>query len=72
MRLLKIGRDMSCDIVLHSDKVSSLHAEITLLNSGDILLEDKNSHNGTYVMNQPIAPGKPVNIKRGMPSDLPM
>ena len=65
MRLLKIGRDASCDIVLHSDKVSSLHAEITLMNSGDIMLEDKGSHNGTFIMNQQIKPGKPVNIRRG-------
>ena len=65
MRLLKIGRDPSCDIVMHSEKVSSLHAEITLLNSGDIMLEDKGSRNGTFIMNQPIKANKPVNIKRG-------
>lgn len=65
MRLLKIGRAASCDIVLHSDKVSSLHAELTLLNSGDITLEDKGSHNGTFIMNRPIKPGKPVNVRRG-------
>jgi pSer/pThr/pTyr-binding forkhead associated (FHA) protein len=65
MRLLKIGRDASCDIVLYSDKVSSLHAELTLMNSGDILLEDKGSHNGTFIQNQAIKPGKPVNVRRG-------
>lgn len=65
MRLLKIGRDASCDIVLHSDKVSSLHAELTLLNSGDIMLEDKGSRNGTFIMNQLIKPNKPVNVRRG-------
>ena len=65
MRLLKIGRDATCDIVMHSDKVSSLHAELTLLNSGDIMLEDKGSRNGTFIMNQPIKPNKPVNVKRG-------
>lgn len=65
MKLLKIGRDPSCDIVLHSDKVSSLHAEITLMNSGDILLEDKGSHNGTFIQNQAIKPGKPVSVRRG-------
>ena len=65
MRLLKIGRDASCDIVLHSEKVSSLHAEITLMNSGDIMLEDKGSRNGTFIMNQAIKPGKPVNVRRG-------
>lgn len=65
MRLLKIGRDASCDIVLHSELASSLHAEITLMNNGDIMLEDKGSHNGTFIMNQAIKPGKPVNIRRG-------
>jgi pSer/pThr/pTyr-binding forkhead associated (FHA) protein len=65
MRLLRIGRDASCDIVLHSQRVSALHAEITVLNNGDILLEDKNSKNGTFIMNRPIKPGVQVNIKRG-------
>lgn len=65
MRLLKIGRDAGCDIVLPSNKVSSLHAEIILKDSGDIILEDKGSRNGTFVMNQPITPGKSVSIRRG-------
>lgn len=65
MRLLKIGRDVSNDIVLRSERVSSLHAEITLMDSGDILLEDRGSQNGTFVQNTPIRPGKPVSIRRG-------
>ena len=65
MRLLKIGRNSSCDIVINNPRVSSLHAEIILLNNGDILLEDKQSKNGTYVMNHPIKPNTQVNIKRG-------
>ena len=65
MKLLKIGRDSSCDIVLHSDKVSSFHAEIILLNNGDIILEDKNSRNGTFIMNHIIKPSTPVTVKRG-------
>lgn len=65
MRLLKVGRDPNCDIVLHSPKASSLHAEITVLNNGDILLEDKNSRNGTFVMNRPIKPGTQISVKRG-------
>lgn len=65
MRLLKIGRDVSCDIVLNSGRVSSLHAELTLLDNGDILLEDKNSRNGTFIMNTPIKSGTQVNVKRG-------
>lgn len=65
MRLIKVGRDQSCDLRLNSPKVSSLHAEITILNNGDILLEDKGSTNGTYIMNHPIKPGVQVPISRG-------
>lgn len=65
MRLLKIGHDPSCDIVLYSNKVSKVHAELTMLDNGDILIEDKGSLNGTYVMNQLLMPGKQVNVRRG-------
>ena len=65
MRLLKIGRDNACDIVLHSNHVSSLHAELVLLDNGDMELEDKGSKNGTFIMNQPIAPGKAIKVNRG-------
>lgn len=65
MRLLKIGRDNACDITLNSPHVSSLHAELVLLDSGDMELEDKGSKNGTFVMNQPIAPGKAIKVNRG-------
>lgn len=65
MKLYKIGRDATCDIVIYSEKVSSVHAELTLLDNGDMLLEDKGSVNGTYVMNQQVPPYKQVNVKRG-------
>lgn len=65
MRLLKIGRSPSCNIVLNSDKASALHAEITVLDNGDILLVDKNSTNGTFVGNTRINPNTEVTIQRG-------
>jgi len=36
-----------------------------MLDSGDIQIEDKNSRNGTFIMNQRIRPGHPVNVRRG-------
>lgn len=68
--LLKIGRSQECDIVLQNGRVSRLHAEITLLNNGDILLEDKGSVNGTYILNRNneqvrIKPASLCMIKRG-------
>lgn len=65
MRLLKIGSSQECDIVLNSKRVSALHAELIMLNNGDILLEDKGSTNGTYVNNQLIKQGASVPVRRG-------
>lgn len=65
MRLIKIGRDASCTISYPNPRVSALHAEIIVLNNGDILLEDKGSSNGTTVNGKPITPGVSVNVRRG-------
>ncbi|MDM8240760.1 FHA domain-containing protein [Phocaeicola barnesiae] len=65
MKLIKIGSSSSCDIVLHSEFVSSHHAEMILLDNGEIILEDKNSTNGTFVGNKKISPNKEVTVRRG-------
>lgn len=65
MKLLKVGRSASCDIVLPSENVSSLHAEILILDNGEIFLEDKNSTNGTKVGNKKIAPNTEIPIHQG-------
>jgi len=65
MKLLKVGRSASCDIVLPSENVSALHAEILILDSGEIFIEDKNSSNGTKVGNKKITPNTEVPIRRG-------
>ena len=65
MKIIKIGRVQGNDVIINSSKVSSIHAELTILNSGDMMLEDKGSTNGTFVMNHAIKPGKPVSVRRG-------
>lgn len=65
MKLLKIGSSSSCDIVLNDPYVSALHAEITVLDSGEIFIEDKNSKNGTFVGNTKINPNTETPIRRG-------
>jgi len=65
MKLIRIGSSQSCDIVLNSKYVSSLHAELTVLDDGKIILEDKNSRNGTTVGNKPVEPDTPITIQRG-------
>lgn len=65
MRIFKIGSSPDCDIVLNSKRVSAYHAELLMLNNGDILLEDKGSTNGTYVNNRLIKQGASVPVRRG-------
>lgn len=65
MKLIKIGRSSSCDVVLQSENVSSHHAEITVLDNGEIFICDKNSSNGTYVGGTRINPNAEVKVRRG-------
>lgn len=65
MKLLVIGTDSNCPIRLHSQFVSGYHAEILLLDNGEILLTDKGSRNGTYLNDQKLQPNRDIPIKRG-------
>lgn len=49
MALIKIGRSSINDVVIDSPVVSSQHASINLFDSGDIVIKDLNSSNGTFV-----------------------
>lgn len=65
MRLIIIGTSADAHMRLNSPYVSAYHAELLLLDNGDILLTDKASRNGTYVNDERIAPNKEVSVKRG-------
>lgn len=65
MRIIKVGSSSNCDIVLQSTYVSALHAEITLLDSGEIFIEDKRSTNGTFIGNNRLQPGVETRVRRG-------
>ena len=65
MKLLVVGRNpQESDIVLASDYVSNYHAEIILLDNGDIFIVDK-STNGTYLNGIRLVTGKETPINRG-------
>jgi pSer/pThr/pTyr-binding forkhead associated (FHA) protein len=49
MRVLKIGRSSSNDIVVKDATVSSQHATLTISDTGEVRLKDLNSKNGTFV-----------------------
>ena len=65
MRLISIGKSPSCTICIPNDFVSSYHAEILLLDNGDIFLSDCGSKNGTFVNGKQIAPNVEVPVRRG-------
>lgn len=65
MKLIKIGSSQACQLVLNDSHVSSLHAEITILDDGQLFIEDKNSLNGTFVNGKRIEPLKQIPVQRG-------
>ncbi len=65
MKLLVIGSNSNCHIRFNSPFVSGYHAELLLLDNGDVLLTDKGSRNGTYLNDQRLQPNKDISVKRG-------
>ena len=49
MQILNIGRNISNTIVLNDDMVSRQHAQLIILNNGQVLIKDLGSTNGTFV-----------------------
>ena len=65
MKLIVIGSGSGAHIKMNSPFVSGYHAELLLLDNGEILLTDKGSKNGTYLNDQRLQPNKDIPIKRG-------
>lgn len=65
MKLIVIGSSPSSHIILNSPYVSTYHAELILLDNGDIIIEDKGSRNGTFLNDSKLQPNKEITIKRG-------
>ena len=65
MKLIVIGSGNNSHIRLNSQFVSGYHAELLLLDNGEILLTDKGSRNGTYLNDHRLQPDKEVPVKRG-------
>ena len=62
MKLITIGSSAQSNIVLRSQFVSRNHAELMLLENGDILLVDKGSSNGTFVNGNRVSPNTEVSV----------
>jgi pSer/pThr/pTyr-binding forkhead associated (FHA) protein/S1-C subfamily serine protease len=65
MKLIVIGRNpQEANLVFNSDYVSGYHAELILLDNGDMYLVDK-STNGTTLNGVRMTPGKEYQVRRG-------
>lgn len=65
MRLISIGKSPSCTLCIPNEFVSSYHAELVLLDNGDIFLTDCGSKNGTFLNGKRISPNVEVPVRRG-------
>jgi pSer/pThr/pTyr-binding forkhead associated (FHA) protein len=56
---VEIGRDASSQVAVDDDQASRHHARVSV-QGGQVVVEDLGSTNGTYVNDQPIAGGRPL------------
>jgi FHA domain-containing protein len=62
---VRVGRDAAqCQIVLSEPRVSSVHATVKL-DSGQFLVRDERSNNGTTLNGSPVSPGFWTNVPPG-------
>lgn len=64
MKLISFGSSDQVTVKLPSQYVSGYHAELFLLDNGDMLLVDNNSKNGTFVNGNKVTPGQDITITR--------
>lgn len=64
-RRISIGRGSTNDLVIDDSSVSKSHAAVALRRSGDVVIADTGSTNGTFVGGRRMAYGKAVSISHG-------
>ena len=65
MKLLTVGSSPKSNIILSSQYVSGYHADVIILDNGDIMICDKNSTNGTFLNGSKLPSGTEVLVRRG-------
>ncbi len=65
MKLLTVGSSPQSNIFLGSQFVSGYHADILIIDNGDVFICDKSSTNGTFLNGSKLAPNVEVPVRRG-------
>ena len=66
--LIWVGRSEENDLVIPDESISAVHAFLRRGEGGQLLLQDMNSMNGTFVNNEAVPPqgmGEPVDLESG-------
>jgi diguanylate cyclase (GGDEF)-like protein len=64
-KTMVIGRGSECEIPMLDSSLSRAHAQVLKKESGRFYVSDLNSTNGTYLNDQKLMPGKPIEVKNG-------
>ena len=65
MKLLTVGSSSQSNLYLNSPYVSGYHADIVILDNGDVMICDKGSTNGTFLNGTKLSPNVEVLVRRG-------
>ena len=65
MKLLTVGSSAQSNIYLGSPYVSGYHADIVILDNGDMMICDRGSTNGTFLNGSKLNPNVEVLVRRG-------
>lgn len=62
-----IGRDSTADIAVADPSISRIHADLSLLDSGELFVTDRNSSNGSFRLRNGVE--SPIRQERLLPTD---
>lgn len=62
-----IGRDSTADIAVADPSVSRIHADLSLLDNGELFVTDRNSSNGSFRLRNGVQ--SPIRQERLLPTD---
>ena len=60
-----VGRSRTADVTINLERLSKIHAQLTLRSNGDVEIDDAGSKNGTFVGAARLSRGQPTRLQDG-------